>query len=157
DGRLDGNAANGGRRANAPSFCPQVRAVREAASPLLGARSSVPQCHAGPPRPHRRNPSALEVGLLLHRRGSRRGRPQGRIRGTPRARGRPDRTGGGMKGLAGRRGRGLPKGARLDIVDNTGAKIVEIIAVRNWHGTHRRYPRAGIADLIIVSVKKGTP
>ena len=62
-----------------------------------------------------------------------------------------------MKGLAGRRGRGLPKGARLDCVDNTGAKIVEIIAVRNWHGTHRRYPRAGIADLIIVSVKKGTP
>ena len=51
-----------------------------------------------------------------------------------------------MKGLAGRRGRGLPKGARLDCVDNTGAKIVEIIAVRNWHGTHRRYPRAGIAD-----------
>ena len=34
---------------------------------------------------------------------------------------------------------------------------MEIIAVRNWHGTHRRYPRAGIADLIIVSVKKGTP
>ena len=63
-----------------------------------------------------------------------------------------------MKGLRrARRGRGLPKGARLDCVDNTGAKIVEIIAVRNWHGTHRRYPRAGIADLIIVSVKKGTP
>ena len=45
-----------------------------------------------------------------------------------------------MKGLAGRRSRGLPKGARLDCVDNTGAKIVEIIAVRNWHGTHRQYP-----------------
>ncbi|MCI4322673.1 MAG: 50S ribosomal protein L14 [Thermoplasmata archaeon] len=62
-----------------------------------------------------------------------------------------------MKGLAGRRGRGLPKGARLDVVDNTGAKVIEIISVHNWHGTHRRYPRAGIADLIIASVKKGTP
>ncbi|MCI4349362.1 MAG: 50S ribosomal protein L14 [Thermoplasmata archaeon] len=62
-----------------------------------------------------------------------------------------------MKGLPGRRSRGLPKGARLDCVDNTGAKIVEIIAVMNWHGTHRRYPRAAIADLVVVSVKKGTP
>jgi large subunit ribosomal protein L14 len=62
-----------------------------------------------------------------------------------------------MKGVAGSRGRGLPKGARLECVDNTGAKEVEIIAVRNWHGHHRRYPCAGVGDLIIVSVKKGTP
>lgn len=62
-----------------------------------------------------------------------------------------------MKGLAGRRSRGLPKGARLECVDNTGAKVVEIIAVRNWHGHHRRYPRAAVGDLVIVSVKKGTP
>jgi large subunit ribosomal protein L14 len=62
-----------------------------------------------------------------------------------------------MKGLPGHRGRGLPKGARLECVDNTGAKVVEIIAVRNWHGHHRRYPRAGVGDLVVVSVKKGTP
>ncbi len=62
-----------------------------------------------------------------------------------------------MKGLAGARTRGLPKGARLDCVDNTGAKIVEIIAVMNWHGHHRRYPKAAIGDLIVVSVKKGPP
>lgn len=62
-----------------------------------------------------------------------------------------------MKGVSGRRSRGLPKGARLECVDNTGAKVVEIISVRNWHGTHRRYPRAGVADLVIVSVKKGSP
>ncbi len=62
-----------------------------------------------------------------------------------------------MKGLAGRQTRGIPVGARLNCVDNTGAKIVEVIAVPKYHGTHRRLPVAGIGDLLIVSVKKGTP
>ena len=62
-----------------------------------------------------------------------------------------------MKGLAGRQTRGLPVGARLNCVDNTGAKIVEIISVVKYHGVHRRYPAAGVGDLIVVSVKKGTP
>jgi len=53
--------------------------------------------------------------------------------------------------------RGLPKGARLDCVDNTGAKIVEIIDVPGYHGVHRRYPAAGVGDRIVVAVKKGTP
>ena len=62
-----------------------------------------------------------------------------------------------MKGIAGRQTRGLPKGARLDCVDNTGAKVVEIVAVPKYHGAHRRYPSAGIGDLLVVTVKKGTP
>lgn len=62
-----------------------------------------------------------------------------------------------MKGLAGRQTRGLPVGARLDCVDNTGAKVVQIVAVPKYHGTHRRYPKAGIGDILVVSVKKGTP
>jgi len=62
-----------------------------------------------------------------------------------------------MKGLPGRRTRGLPKGARLECVDNTGAKIVEIVEVPKYHGTRRRLPSAGVADLLIVTVKKGTP
>ena len=33
-----------------------------------------------------------------------------------------------MKGIAGRVMRGLPTGARLECIDNTGAKIVEIVA-----------------------------
>jgi large subunit ribosomal protein L14 len=53
--------------------------------------------------------------------------------------------------------RGLPKGARLECIDNTGAKVVEIIAVPKYHGTRRRYDAAGIGDLLVVSVKKGTP
>lgn len=62
-----------------------------------------------------------------------------------------------MKGLSGTRTRGLPKGARLDCIDNTGAKVVEIISVLNIGSTHHRYPAAGVGDLCIVAVKKGTP
>jgi large subunit ribosomal protein L14 len=62
-----------------------------------------------------------------------------------------------MKGVAARVTRGLPKGARLDCADNSGAKIVEIVAVPKYHGVHRRYPSAGVGDLLVVSVKKGTP
>jgi len=60
-----------------------------------------------------------------------------------------------MKGIAGRQIRGLPTGARLECIDNTGAKIVEIVAVPKYKGTHRRYPKAGVGDLIVITVKKG--
>lgn len=62
-----------------------------------------------------------------------------------------------MKGIAGRSMKGLPVGARLDCVDNTGAKIVEIVMTLKTKGTHRRYPAVGIGDMVIVSVKKGAP
>ena len=62
-----------------------------------------------------------------------------------------------MKGIPGRQTRGLPKGASLDCTDNTGAKIVRLIDVPKYHGTSRRYPAAGVGDLIIVTVKRGTP
>ncbi len=61
-----------------------------------------------------------------------------------------------MRGIPGSVTRGLPNGARLDCVDNTGAKVVEIVNVQ-VHTTHRRLPSAGVGDRIIVSVKKGTP
>ncbi len=60
-----------------------------------------------------------------------------------------------MKGIAGRTMRGLPVGARLECIDNTGAKIVQIIMTPKLKGTHRRTPTAGIGDLVIISVKKG--
>ena len=53
--------------------------------------------------------------------------------------------------------RGLPIGARLICADNTGAKIVQIITVLNLGGTHRRLLSAGVGDMIMASVKKGTP
>lgn len=62
-----------------------------------------------------------------------------------------------MKGVPGTRTRGLPVGARLTCVDNTGAKEVEIISVPRMGGTRRRLPAAGIGDYLVVAVKKGTP
>ena len=62
-----------------------------------------------------------------------------------------------MKGLAGKQTRGLQIGSKIPCVDNTGAKIVEIVQVLKYHGTKRRVPSAGIGDIVIVSVKKGSP
>jgi large subunit ribosomal protein L14 len=62
-----------------------------------------------------------------------------------------------MKGLAGKQTRGLLIGAKVACVDNTGAKIVEIVQVLKYHGTKRRVPSAGIGDIVLVSVKKGSP
>jgi len=60
-----------------------------------------------------------------------------------------------MKGIAGRTMRGLPVGAHLECVDNTGAKVVQIVMTLKLKGTHRRYPKAGVGDIVIISVKKG--
>jgi large subunit ribosomal protein L14 len=60
-----------------------------------------------------------------------------------------------MKGIAGTVMRGLNTGARLECIDNTGAKVVQIIATPKLKGTHRRYPKAGVGDMVIITVKKG--
>ncbi|MDD1768405.1 MAG: 50S ribosomal protein L14 [Methanomassiliicoccales archaeon] len=62
-----------------------------------------------------------------------------------------------MKGLAGKQTRGIQTGSVLDVIDNTGAKSVSVIAVPGYHGVIRRYPRAGIGDIVVASVKRGTP
>jgi len=62
-----------------------------------------------------------------------------------------------MKGIAAFVTKGLPTGAALNCVDNTGARVVEIIAVKGQKGIHRRYPTAGIGDMVVVTVKKGKP
>ena len=60
-----------------------------------------------------------------------------------------------MKGIAGRMMRGLPAGARLSCIDNTGAKVVQIIMTLKLKGVHRRCPTAGVGDIVVVSVKNG--
>ncbi|MEA3199235.1 MAG: large subunit ribosomal protein [Thermoplasmata archaeon] len=62
-----------------------------------------------------------------------------------------------MKGLAGSQTRGLPLGARLDCIDNSGAKEVSIIAVPRAGAHHKRVASGGVGDYLVVSVKKGTP
>lgn len=51
--------------------------------------------------------------------------------------------------------RSIPLKARLVCVDNTGAKELELIAVKGYKGVLRRIPKAGVGDVIICSVKKG--
>ena len=53
--------------------------------------------------------------------------------------------------------RSLPVGARLTCTDNSGAKILEIIAVKGHTTRIRRIPAAKVGDMIICSVKKGSP
>jgi len=62
-----------------------------------------------------------------------------------------------MKGVAGNQTKGLSVGSELECIDNTGAKVVRVVSVINYHGVHRRYPKAGIGDQVVVSVVKGTP
>ena len=62
-----------------------------------------------------------------------------------------------MQGIRANVVRALPSGARLEVADNTGAKEIEIIQVIGYKGTRRRQPSAGVGDIVVASVKKGTP
>lgn len=53
--------------------------------------------------------------------------------------------------------RALTKGARLVCADNTGARELQLISVKNYRGTRSRQPKAGLGDVVVVSVKKGDP
>jgi len=62
-----------------------------------------------------------------------------------------------MKGLKANMGRPINAGARLECVDNTGARMLEIISVKRYRCVKNRMPSAGVGDWIVVSVKKGSP
>ncbi len=52
---------------------------------------------------------------------------------------------------------GLQVGSYVKVTDNSGAKVAQIIGVPGYHGRLRRIPPAGISDMVVVTVKKGTP
>ncbi len=62
-----------------------------------------------------------------------------------------------MRAVAGTQTRGLPQGARLHCADNSGAKVIEIVTVLKYKGVKRRSPSGAIGEMVIASVKKGTP
>ncbi|MEM5793174.1 MAG: 50S ribosomal protein L14 [Candidatus Aenigmatarchaeota archaeon] len=62
-----------------------------------------------------------------------------------------------MKGLKSSTTRGIPVGAILECADNTGAKKLGLISVKGYHGRKRRLESATVGDVVICSVKKGTP
>ena len=61
------------------------------------------------------------------------------------------------KAISARITKALHNGSRLVCADNTGAKEIEIISTKGYRGVKRRYPRAGVGDLIVTTVKKGKP
>ena len=53
--------------------------------------------------------------------------------------------------------RALNCGSRMRCIDNSGAKIAEIVAVKGYRGTRGRSPSATIGDMVVVTVKEGSP
>jgi len=62
-----------------------------------------------------------------------------------------------MKAIKSNVSKALQKKSMLVCADNSGAKLLEIIAVKGYRGVKRRYPKAGIGDVVVVSIKKGVP
>lgn len=60
-----------------------------------------------------------------------------------------------MKGLGSSVSKGLQIGSRIVCSDNSGAKVVQIIGVRGTKAKKGMYPKVGVGDIVIVSVKKG--
>ena len=60
-----------------------------------------------------------------------------------------------MKGLGSSVSKGLQVGSRIVCSDNSGAKVVQIIGVRGTKAKKGMYPKVGVGDIVIVSVKKG--
>ncbi|MDD5022834.1 MAG: uL14 family ribosomal protein [Candidatus ainarchaeum sp.] len=62
-----------------------------------------------------------------------------------------------MKGLSASIIKTLITGTRLVCDDNSGAKELMIIGVLGAGSKRGKYPKAGIGDIVIASVKKGKP
>ena len=61
-----------------------------------------------------------------------------------------------MKAISITPSEGLQVGARVNCIDNSGAKLLEIISVIGYRGTRKRPPQAGVGDVVMCAVKKGT-
>ena len=53
--------------------------------------------------------------------------------------------------------RALPTGSLVPVADNSGARLVRVISVRGHTTRLRRQPAAKVGDMVVCSVKKGTP
>jgi len=64
------------------------------------------------------------------------------------------------KGVAGQKhkiSRGLLAGSTLKCADNTGARELRLVQVMGYKGRLRRVPSAAVGDMVIISVRRGTP
>jgi large subunit ribosomal protein L14 len=65
------------------------------------------------------------------------------------------KVGRGIRKFIPRMARGLPIGAKILCADNSGAKELQVITVFGYKGKLRKIGKAGIGDMINVSVTKG--
>ncbi|OGI15371.1 50S ribosomal protein L14 [Candidatus Micrarchaeota archaeon RBG_16_49_10] len=61
-----------------------------------------------------------------------------------------------MKPIKARITRGIITGSMIECADNTGAKRLMVISVKGYKGRHRRLSGAGIGDVVVCSVRRGT-
>jgi len=61
-----------------------------------------------------------------------------------------------MKAVSAKITRGLNLGSLVDVADNSGAKMVRIVAVKRGKGRKGRQLACGLADLVKVDVKEGS-
>jgi len=62
-----------------------------------------------------------------------------------------------MKAIGAKRVPGINLGTLVNVADNSGAKVVKVIAVKGGKSVKGRQIAAGIADWVKVSVRKGLP
>ena len=62
-----------------------------------------------------------------------------------------------MQALKSKVTKSIPVGSKIETCDNSGAKVVKIFTVVGSKTTKGRVPAAGVADLVMVSVRRGKP
>lgn len=62
-----------------------------------------------------------------------------------------------MQSLKSKVTRGLVHGSLINTCDNSGAKLLKLISVKNLKTVKNRYPGAGVGDLVLAAVVKGKP
>jgi large subunit ribosomal protein L14 len=62
-----------------------------------------------------------------------------------------------MKPISARVTKGLQVGSYINCADNTGANLLQIIAVKGYKGVKTRIPSCGVGNWVICSVKQGDP
>ncbi|MEM4757749.1 MAG: 50S ribosomal protein L14 [Nanopusillaceae archaeon] len=60
-----------------------------------------------------------------------------------------------MKPISAKVVRLLNTGSYLKVADNSKAKVVQVVQVIGYKGVKRRLAKAGVGDLVVVSVKEG--
>ena len=62
-----------------------------------------------------------------------------------------------MKAIKSKVAKGLPIGASVDVVDNSGARIIQIISVKGYKTRTRTLGAAGVGDMVTANVTAGKP